>query len=81
MTLSALHIVAPSYPLCSIPTPVLLTDWLSTMPALGWDHAPYERGVRERLRIFSTYDTPLGRFWIITASDRSSTTILLPHEY
>jgi hypothetical protein len=51
------------------------------MPALGWDHAPYERGARERLRIFSTYDTPLGRFWIITASDRSSTTILLPHEY
>jgi hypothetical protein len=45
------------------------------------DHDPCERGVREGLRLFSTYDTPHGRIWIITESDRSSTTILLPHEY
>jgi hypothetical protein len=25
----------PSYPRCSPPTPVVFTDWLSTMPALG----------------------------------------------
>jgi hypothetical protein len=33
------------------------------------------------LRIFSAYDTPKGRVWIITEHDRSYTTILLPHEY
>jgi hypothetical protein len=45
------------------------------------DQRENERGIREGFRIFSAYDTPLGRIWIITECDRSSTTILLPHEY
>jgi hypothetical protein len=32
-------------------------------------------------RILSAYDTPRGRFWIITEADRSVTTVLLPEEY
>jgi hypothetical protein len=32
-------------------------------------------------RIFSGYDTQLGRIWIITEADRSATTVLLPEEY
>ena len=32
-------------------------------------------------RIFSSYNTPLGKIWIITEHDRSLTTILLPSEY
>lgn len=32
-------------------------------------------------RIFSAYDFPVGKIWIITESDRSVTTILLPSEY
>ena len=32
-------------------------------------------------RILSAYDTPAGRLWVITESDRSSTTFLLPSEY
>jgi hypothetical protein len=32
-------------------------------------------------RLFSGYDTPKGRVWIITEHDRSVTTILFPHEY
>src|SRR5215217_5239262 len=30
----------PSYPRCSPPTPVLLTDRLSTIPAPGWGSRP-----------------------------------------
>lgn len=32
-------------------------------------------------RVFSAYDTTLGRIWIITEADRSATTVLLPEEY
>lgn len=32
-------------------------------------------------RVFSAYDTALGRLWIITEADRSATTVLLPEEY
>ena len=32
-------------------------------------------------RILSAYNTPAGRLWIITESDRSSTCMLLPSEY
>lgn len=33
-------------------------------------------------RVFSAYDTPAGRIWIITeADDREYTTILTPEEY
>jgi hypothetical protein len=32
-------------------------------------------------RLFSAYNTPKGRLWIITEADRSATTFLLPDEY
>jgi hypothetical protein len=32
-------------------------------------------------RVLSAYNTALGRIWIITEADRSSTTILTPDEY
>lgn len=32
-------------------------------------------------RIFSSYDFPQGRVWVITETDRSSTCVLLPSEY
>lgn len=32
-------------------------------------------------RLFSAYETPHGRLWIITEADRSATTLLLPEEY
>jgi len=34
--LRPLTFLAPSYPRSVPPIPVVLTDWLSTMPALGW---------------------------------------------
>lgn len=40
------------------------------------------RAVREGTRVFSAYELRDGtRIWIITAADRSVTTILLPEEY
>jgi len=32
-------------------------------------------------RLFSAYDSGKGSFWIITESDRSVTTVLLPEDY
>lgn len=32
-------------------------------------------------RIFSAYETPHGKIWIITEYDRSYTTVLFPSEY
>lgn len=32
-------------------------------------------------RIFSSYQTPYGKFWIITEADRSATTVLFPGDY
>lgn len=37
--------------------------------------------LHRNLRLLSSYNTPLGKLWIITEADRSSTTILLPDEY
>lgn len=37
--------------------------------------------VKQGFRILSAYVVSNGRFWIITESDRSSTTVLLPEEY
>jgi hypothetical protein len=45
------------------------------------DRRENERSVREGFRIFSAYDTPLGRAWVITEADRSSTCILRPEDY
>jgi len=32
-------------------------------------------------RLFSSYNIPNGKVWIVTEHDRSSTTVLLPEEY
>jgi hypothetical protein len=67
--------------------PALIAALLSRHAGGDWgdlddhDQRENERGVSEGFRIFSAYDTLVGRIWIITECDRSSTTILLPHEY
>jgi hypothetical protein len=45
------------------------------------DRKANDRDLREGGRLFSAYDTPAGRLWIVTEADRSSTCILLPYEY
>ena len=41
-----------------------------------------ELSLRENFRLLSSYRNTAGvKFWIITESDRSATTILLPEEY
>ena len=47
----------------------------------AFDRRQNEIALREEARVFSSYDIPAGRLWIITESDRSVTTILLPEEY
>jgi hypothetical protein len=47
----------------------------------AFDRRQNEIALRDGLRIFSSYDVPAGRVWIITEADRSITTILLPEEY
>jgi len=47
----------------------------------GFDRRENERALREGARLFSAYDTAVGRCWIISEADRSSTCILLPSEY
>ena len=32
-------------------------------------------------RLFSAYETPFGKLYVITECDRSATTVLLPEEY
>ncbi len=67
--------------------PALIAELLCRHAAGDWgdidarDRKENELAVREGLRIFSAYDTPQGRLWIITEADRSSTCILLPEEY
>jgi hypothetical protein len=46
------------------------------------DRAANDAALIEGTRLFSVYSTPGGaKFWIITAADRSTTTILLPEDY
>lgn len=53
-------------------------DWgcVSEHDAQANDHA-----VEGGTRVLSAYETAGGRLWIITESDRSATTVLLPSEY
>jgi hypothetical protein len=46
-----------------------------------FDRRQNQIALREGLRVFSSYETTAGRWWIITEADRSVTTILLPDEY
>ena len=45
------------------------------------DRKANEDAVRNGDRVFSSYDSPEGKIWIITEYDRSYTTVLLPEEY
>jgi hypothetical protein len=45
------------------------------------DQRENERALTTGARILSAYETPLGRAWIITESDRSSTCVLRPEDY
>ena len=47
----------------------------------AFDRRQNEIALRDGLRVFSSYEVPAGRVWIITEADRSVTTILLPEEY
>jgi len=62
-------------------------DYLSRHASGDWgdlcafDRRQNERALRVGERIFSSYETPAGKVWVITEADRSITTILLPEEY
>ena len=45
------------------------------------DKAENNLSLRCGYRLLSSYETPLGKLWIITEADRSATTFLLPDEY
>jgi hypothetical protein len=52
----------------------------------SFDKQQNDTAVQEGYRILSAYDVPIGnggteRIWIITESDRSSTTVLKPSDY
>jgi hypothetical protein len=47
----------------------------------AFDVRQNESALREGHRVFSSYETPAGKVWVITEADRSVTTILLPEEY
>jgi hypothetical protein len=47
----------------------------------AFDRRQNQVALREGYRIFSSYNIPTGRVWIVTEADRSVTTILLPEEY
>jgi len=53
-------------------------DWGQIDPE---DCGLIERALRDGDRVFSVYDIGLGRVWVITEADRSSTTLLLPEDY
>ena len=53
-------------------------DWGEMSPA---DRAENAASVEGGLRIFSDYQTELGKVWIITEASRTLTTVLLPDEY
>ena len=62
-------------------------DYLARHASGDWgelcefDRRQNERALREGTRIFSSYEAPAGKVWIITEANRSITTILLPEEY
>jgi hypothetical protein len=68
-------------------SPALMADLLSRHASGDWDEMDThdrrenELAVREGYRIFSAYDTPRGRAWVITEADRSSTCVLRPEDY
>ena len=67
--------------------PALIAELLGRHARGDWgdlgefDHRENARALRTGARIFSAYETPAGRCWIITEADRSSTCILRPEDY
>ena len=53
-------------------------DWGNAPPE---DARENELSVQKGFRVLSAYDIAGQRIWIITESDRSATTLLLPSEY
>ena len=47
----------------------------------AFDRRENARALLSGSRILSAYRTPVGKIWIITEADRSSTCLLLPSEY
>ena len=47
----------------------------------AFDRRQNEIALRHSYRVFSSYETSVGKVWIITEADRSVTTILLPEDY
>jgi hypothetical protein len=45
------------------------------------DKAVNAEALQDDGRLFSSYDTPGGKLWIITEADRSATTLLTPADY
>lgn len=45
------------------------------------DRLDNQRSVNWKLRILSSYIVRGNKIWVITEADRSSTTVLFPHEY
>lgn len=69
----------PGLKLTSALTRHLQGDWGDVCDK---DRAANDCAVKSGDRIFSVYHSESGvKFWIITESDRSATTILLPDEY
>jgi hypothetical protein len=62
-------------------------DYLTRHAAGDWgelcafDRRQNEIALRDGYRVLSSYEVSAERVWIITESDRSITTILLPEEY
>lgn len=53
-------------------------DWGDLTPG---DEAANRVALRDGERVFSSYQTGSVRLWIITESDRSYTTVMLPDDY
>ena len=72
--------------LATVPKPVIL-DGLQRHAAGDWGQLPAEDAELNNVslvdggRLFSAYGEGPQRFWIITESDRSATTILMPEDY
>jgi hypothetical protein len=45
------------------------------------DKAVNDHGVRRGYRLLSVYHAAGEKFWVLTAADRSTTTVLLPEEF
>jgi len=71
--LRPLTFLAPSYPRSVPPTPVVLTDWLSTMPALGWGFLCRRTLTRSRKAEYILSHVPSKRQRSESSSRQSST--------